>query len=235
MSTSPRAKQARIDRETWRQLFIEEMRRCGADGRRIGDAVATVDEYCAEAGTGPVAAFGDPAEYAHSLTGRGPDWRATVRSFLPVLALAAAIVMAALLPWRWGTQPTAVMWGSLLLPVWLCVFMAASSIGWPHMKRHTGWGMVVYVVLFMAWSTVNTALHDDRHHALTVPAWTLWALAGLLTVASAPLIRRAVRDRVVNPVTGASRDQAPAWAWSSLWLLAPLLPVVVVALRATLH
>ena len=66
--TTPR-EQHRIlsESETWKQLFVDEMRKRGATGRQLGDAWATIEEYCVEAQQSAVDAIGDPICYAERL------------------------------------------------------------------------------------------------------------------------------------------------------------------------
>ncbi|TRY20187.1 hypothetical protein FOJ82_04820 [Tessaracoccus rhinocerotis] len=55
-----------IDQQ-WRDDFVLAMRMADVPGERIGDALATVDAHCAEAGETAAESFGDPEAYALSL------------------------------------------------------------------------------------------------------------------------------------------------------------------------
>ena len=50
--------------EAWRTEFILAMRAREADGRRIGDALAEVVQFCHDSAQPATAAFGGAAEYA---------------------------------------------------------------------------------------------------------------------------------------------------------------------------
>lgn len=51
----------------WLDEFVVELRLHNVPGAAIGDAVATVQEYCSDSGENAQAAFGDAREYARSL------------------------------------------------------------------------------------------------------------------------------------------------------------------------
>lgn len=55
-----------VERE-WADAFIVEQRLLGVSGRRIGDALATVEAHVAESGESAWEAFGDPSVYARDL------------------------------------------------------------------------------------------------------------------------------------------------------------------------
>ena len=59
-----------IDKDTrqWIDDMVVELRLRDVTGAAIGDAVASVESHCADSGETPREAFGDPREYASSLT-----------------------------------------------------------------------------------------------------------------------------------------------------------------------
>ena len=52
----------------WRDELVLALRLRDASGARIGEVLAEVDEFCADSGQDAPTAFGDPREYAASLT-----------------------------------------------------------------------------------------------------------------------------------------------------------------------
>lgn len=64
-----------IDR-VWRDRFAAHLRIGGWSGAQIGDAVAVVEEHCAESGEPAQEAFGAPEAYAASLSQARPSLRA---------------------------------------------------------------------------------------------------------------------------------------------------------------
>lgn len=86
----------------WRDELVLALRMRDVPGARIGEILAEVDEICADSGLDAVAAFGDPAAYAESLTaGAGhartrwrDDLRTTGRTLVGFLGL--VVVMACL-------------------------------------------------------------------------------------------------------------------------------------------
>lgn len=55
--------------DTYRQQLLFALRQHNVAGARIGEAIAEVESHIAETGEDPVAAFGEPAEYARRLAG----------------------------------------------------------------------------------------------------------------------------------------------------------------------
>ncbi len=51
----------------WTDAFVVKLRLLNVPGGRIGDAIAEIETYCADAGEPPEEAFGDPEAYAVSL------------------------------------------------------------------------------------------------------------------------------------------------------------------------
>lgn len=223
-----------LDNETWRQLFVDQMRRCGADGRQVGDAWAVVAEHCIATGTSPNKAFGNPVDYARSLTGRRPSILRTLWQQAPILTGAAAFLVACWMPWVPLQHPVAVAWGSLLQVPLSLAFLVALQLVWTPMKQESAPGCIGFFLVFLVWQVATQYTRDWHAHAFTTPAWPVWALAALAMAATMVLARRGVRDRVVGPVTGTSAG-APAWAWTLLWALLPLSPAVVVLVRWLAH
>jgi len=56
-----------VDRH-WSEAFVLALRERNVSGTDIGDALAQVDSFCADSGEGARDAFGEPREYAASLT-----------------------------------------------------------------------------------------------------------------------------------------------------------------------
>lgn len=225
--TTPR-EQHRIlsESETWKQLFVDEMRKRGATGRQLGDAWATIEEYCVEAQQSAVDAFGDPIGYAERLMPVPRRWRFLLQ-WLPMMVGAITLFMAAFMPDVWRS-PMAVNWGSLVLPLLFLVFLVLSYVLWPGLKRRTAPGLIGWFIVMFGLQIAAIELRNWTAHALTCPGWALWALFAVLSLTNIGLVRTAVNDRMVDPVNG---SRAPGWAWTALWLLGPLVPAMVVALR----
>jgi hypothetical protein len=80
----------------WRDAFVVAMRERDADGRRIGDALAEVQQFCADSGQDATEAFGEPDELAAGLLAapvvrrRGRDLR---RSAPDLVGLAGMLLV----------------------------------------------------------------------------------------------------------------------------------------------
>lgn len=66
MTASTHREYPHLDRK-WADAATRELVARGADGRAIGDALATADTHCADSGENANDAFGDPRTYAESI------------------------------------------------------------------------------------------------------------------------------------------------------------------------
>lgn len=64
--TDPSAPTSTLVPEPWRTTFVLELRERGADGRVVGEALAEVEQFCADSGQTAADAFGDARAYAAS-------------------------------------------------------------------------------------------------------------------------------------------------------------------------
>lgn len=91
--------------ESWKNLFVDEMRRRGASGREVGEAWATIEAHCTETGQSATEAFGDPVDYAAALAREPRNPLNLARPMLAILLAVLASYMTPFTPWRWGQSP----------------------------------------------------------------------------------------------------------------------------------
>lgn len=206
-----------MDVEHWKNIFGDEMRYRGASGLTIGEAWATVESHCAESQTNPAVAFGDPVDYARSLTDSPRRWGSLFSILGAVWLGGIGLNMVAGIPWVPLTRSVDVSWGSLLAVPISLILLGALVIMQRSVQRERWQGVVGWFVTFMAWSSINSWLRDWTAHAATVPAWNLWLVCLLLLLASAVGVVRQVRDRTIDPRTGQTPSMVPAFWW---WVLA---------------
>lgn len=206
-----------MDVERWKNIFFDEMRYRGASGQTVGEAWATVESHCVESQTNPAVAFGDPVDYARSLT-NAPRRLGPLLGVLGIIWLGGiGLNMAAQLPWVALPQTVDVSWGSLVAVPLSLVALAAVMIMQRGIQREHWTGFVGLFVAFMAWQYVNAWLRSWNAHVLTVPAWGLWLICLVLLLACTAGAIRQVRDRMIDPRPGAAPNALPAFWW---WLLA---------------
>ncbi len=80
----------------WRDAFVLAMRERDADGRRIGDALAEVEQFCQDSGRNAQDAFGPAGAYAAELVAEKPPARFDPRT---AASLAVGLVGMLLVIW----------------------------------------------------------------------------------------------------------------------------------------
>ncbi|MDC7122121.1 hypothetical protein OMK64_11280 [Cellulomonas fimi] len=158
--TDPSAPTSTLVPEHWRTTFVLELRDRGADGRAVGEALAEVEQFCADSGQTAADAFGDARTYAASrVDTHAPRFAGVGRELVPA---AVGVVGLLLLLWAVGADgPTLdVTVGRVLLPL---------------------------VLVGGAVATVQVAVRSRLALAGTVAA-LLVALVVLDRVATAPLV-----------------------------------------------
>lgn len=218
--------------ESWKNLFVDEMRRRGASGREVGEAWATIEAHCTETGQGATEAFGDPVDYAAALARQPRNPLHLAPPMLAILLAVLASMMCLELPWRWGSQPVRVGAGSIAMPFGMLLFLAAFLSAQRLQYRRRGWGFLLWFVIFMVWNPIHQELHDWLTPVFTAPAWSLWLLCLATAAAGVLFTRRAIRDRIIDPVTGTTWAMTPLWAWRVLAACPLLVPAFILAMRA---
>ncbi|MEL4505112.1 hypothetical protein AAEX63_09805 [Luteococcus sp. H138] len=206
-----------MDIEHWKNIFVDEMRYRGASGRTIGEAWATVESHCVESRTNPALAFGDPLEYARSLTDSPRRWGSVFAILGAVWLGGIGLNMVVGIPWVPLARSVDVHWGSLLTVPISLILLGAMVIMQRSIQRERWQGVVGWFVTFMAWSTINTWLRGWTARAGSVPAWSLWLVCLLLLLACTAGVIGQVRDRMIDPRTGQTPSMLPAFWW---WVLA---------------
>jgi hypothetical protein len=146
----------------WRERFVLAMRVRDADGRRIGDALADVEQFCQDSGRPAPEAFGDADEYAATLADPAAPASRAGRSAREAAAQAAGLV-------------------GMLLVLW------AALAGGERMTITLGQALAVPLVL--AGSAVATRLAPRRAVAAGVAlAVVVAAIVTLVVVATQPLV-----------------------------------------------
>jgi hypothetical protein len=111
------------DLDTYRQHLVVALRMCDVPADRIGEAVAEVESHVADTGEDPVAAFGEPTEYARRLTeslGRPASGSAGWLNFAVAVAAFASAGVATTALLNGDPVPAAVGVVALVaLAVWL--------------------------------------------------------------------------------------------------------------------
>lgn len=145
----------------WREAFVTEQRLAGVPGDRIGDALATVDTHCAEAGESVHDAFGDPVAYARSLRPAAARDRLRPRT---VLGIALGLVALVVLPravQAWAESGTVqVSSGDLVallvlaLLATVLLFRPATTLRWllrrPWVPFAAPFGLLIVLIVPMA-------------------------------------------------------------------------------------
>ncbi|ALV47254.1 hypothetical protein MB46_18910 [Arthrobacter alpinus] len=204
----------------WLDELALELRLNDVPGKSIGDALATVEEFLADSGQSPEAAFGTPREYAARLAAEGSrpsrkGMRGTIALSTTSL-LAFLVFTAALTPSPNG--------GQMLISGWQLASMlvlAALVISLPlyltHLLRHL-WALIAVPVVGSAAGVLSAVLTpksaDDAFLALP-PAPILLISAALilaLSIVGTIIVVRGEPDPVVSPL-----DSTPARAWKARW------------------
>ncbi|GEK23178.1 hypothetical protein [Cellulomonas xylanilytica] len=190
----------------WRDELVLALRLRDASGARIGDALAEVEEFCADSGQDAVTAFGDPREYAASLTSAAdtepPRLRDDVRAAGRVVVgfVGLVIVLAAV-----GSGPDLVVTAGWLIGVPLMLGGAVVTIAALGQGRTIRSVLVVALVLA---AVVALGLLLDAPLA-TVPDWLALTVGGTLLVGDAVVgTVRARRRPSADLVTAPGEDPA---------------------------
>ena len=219
--------------DPWRDTLITQLRLREVSGKRIGEALAEVDAYCADSGQSPAEAFGDPTGYARSLIEvHAPDRPAGERVRKVLLPVAQAFAtLAGILGLQSGVnglvrgtaaevtagQLLGVAVGTALAPLVIAVAFHPTLF-----RRRWAWVMLLVAAPLAAGAPVALWATPIAH----VPAAKQLA-AGLLLLAVGwwPLLaHRAFVDRIIDPRTGSEPFTTPRM----------LLPVVRWSLPVTL-
>lgn len=191
----------------WRDELVLALRLRDATGARIGDVLAEVDEFCTDSGLDAPTAFGDPTEYAASLTDasgstRGvredlrDDLRAAGRVVVGFVGL--VVVLAAV-----GSGPDLVVTAGWLLGVPLMLVGAALTLVTLGQRRGVR-SLLVVALTFAAVVTLGLVLDAPL---ATVPDWLALTVGGALLVGDA-VVRtvRARRRTLADVVTPPGED-----------------------------
>ena len=216
--------------EEWFTRFKAELQLRGATGREIGEAVAEVDQHCRESSERAPEAFGDPLAYAASLRDRPVRWtNVMARHVAPLVAFLLAMQACLGLPLRL-TGTTAVLWGGIIyLTFWtLAGVLLLVSVSRQSRPRHA---LVFFLVLMGANLLTQWTRDAGLPPAFHAPVWAGWLLllASVLFVVRS--VRRAIRNRQVDPRTGTDDWALPGWVWAPLPFVLPLFVAGVLLLR----
>lgn len=214
----------------WETAFSEAMRQRGANGREIGEALATVREHCRDANTLPHSAFGPAARYAEDLRPDPLTIREHVRLLLPTMTTVGAYFMVMLMPKSPLTSPVTVNWPSVGMVV---VFVAFALLAQRVEPRR--WVLTLALADFLLLMALIFAPTAWLVPVATVPAWSLWLVATSLTILGLVLGLRLVLDRPKDPVTGRPIRQTTFWMTPWVPLLFSLLALLGIAMRIFDH
>jgi len=221
----------------WSDAFILEQRLLCVSGRRIGDALATVEAHVAESGESAREAFGDPNAYARDLAEGAEKVGTLKRTFIAASVLGPIgllVISHATSAWLAGESAVitiGVLVGAAVLLVAVGALMAAPEAVLRLLlnKMWVG-GLVVAVPVAVS----VLALFALPGVALTVPASGLLGLGALLIAASTVLywIDYSGDDAILAPGEEPSRGSSGRL---QLVLVMPLAALAVAALAWVVH
>jgi hypothetical protein len=156
--------------DDYRQQLLFALRARNVSGQRIGEAIAEVESHIAETHEDPVAAFGEPAEYARRIAeslAEAADARSTGGRWIIAMTAAGSFAGA-------GLTATGLLRGDAVLTVVGLVLLAA-LVTWLYRRRavdrivdpRTGstlripaprWAVVVFVVSMVALIAIAVAV-----------------------------------------------------------------------------
>lgn len=208
--------------EDWFARFKRELELRGATGREIGEAAASVDEYCRDAGVRAPDAFGDPVAYAASLRGTGLHLGRMALTLAAVIAGLWAFLLSLWIPIepsRTGTLGAR----PLLLQVAMMIACTIGILLWPRAAQKGR--VVIFFVLFMAAQLGANLLADAAPNGwgITLRGWQ-WALVvSALAPAGAWGIRASIANRVIDPRRSPT-PQLDRWRSWAPWLVYARMP-----------
>ncbi|GIG86389.1 DUF1129 domain-containing protein [Plantactinospora endophytica] len=233
-------------RDDWRRVFVAEARRRRLPRAEIGAALAEVDAYCAEPGTDPTDAFGEPTEYAVALADgyRAAEPESAVRSpwlgaFVAASTLVGVMALLAGVEATTGDGSGALTVGQVVsaLAGVAGIVLVAAWLFWPaRAYRPTpDWRFGLVGAAAIAVTTVPVLVWQQV--AVRVPGWLLLG-AGLLLLLAAwwPLASgRLLADRAPARATDAgSSAPAPGWRTRTVRWGLPVALLCVVAIAVLL-
>lgn len=155
----------------WREDLVVELRLLSVPGRRIGDALATVEAHVADSGEDAAEAFGDARAYARELAQVGGA-AARGRGVSPVTVLGTLLGLTGML-------------------ISLRAFTAWLAGGPVRVTTGEVVGLVVVVLLACALFVTGTLrlLVERRWLALGAPVLVMGSMVGLLLLLGEPLLQ----------------------------------------------
>jgi len=213
----------------WRDAFVLAMRERDADGRRIGDALAEVHQFCADSGQDAAEAFGEPHEYAAGLVAVPLDRSAARDLRLSVPDLVGLVGMLLVL---WAVLAEG---GPVTVTVGHLAGAAVIAVGAAVVVRltTTGHGLVVtWLVCTAVLGVVVALLLLVTRPVVTLPAGVAVAAGVVLLVGEA--VWQTLRERraptadvVADPFEPEAqvRRRNVRWSVATAWSM-PALTVV---------
>lgn len=214
--------------DKWLAEMTLELRLRDVPGPVIGDALAAVETHCADAGQSAVEAFGDPRQYARSLTLPTHRPAATFASRVGLVGpIAAGMTGAFLLPplvraLHGGGVTAAVSWGEVLclglagVLVWLALQLLRPLLeNWLAGVVFFGGGVVALALLPRLVPATAFAL----------PPWLVALTCLVLLGVSVVGQRKAAQrwgDPIIDPRIPSQRPTVPGWASQWLFVLVAL-------------
>ncbi|MGN5732967.1 hypothetical protein [Arthrobacter psychrochitiniphilus] len=225
----------------WLDELSTEMRLNDASGQRIGDAIATVQEYLADSGQSPDEAFGAPRLYAAQLSAAsGTSAKAALRP--RVISSTASLMVfmalsAALTPWLEGGA--LLVGGAQLASV---AILAALVIALPlylrFLLRHW-WALIAVPIVGGGFGVLSATLRPESatQAFLVLPPLPVVLTSAALLVALSIIGTITALRQQPDPITAPLGD-APANTLKARWFeiltqwLFPILALVMLGLTA---
>ncbi|WP_181309758.1 hypothetical protein [Nocardioides campestrisoli] len=202
------------DHRRWLEELVLELRLRDANGRQIGDAVASAREFLADAGVPAQEAFGPAGEYAETLALQPAP--GTVEELHRTVAFAAVGVLGFLAfaftgGDAWRGERFDLDLGSVVLAAGALALVLLTPWMLPTVLRAAPWKVALGASgLFLAQMAAVFALGDVVLAA--VPAWPVAAL-GLAVLVGAVLRAWFARDELADPVVEPLGTEAPDRGW----------------------
>lgn len=202
--------------ERWSEAVVLGLRARGADGRTIGDALATADAHCADSGEDVWEAFGDPEAYAAQVPLTAAEAQSValpslVRATVPVVLqlFGMNLVLATVDAYRTHTgTPLRLMMVLQVLAIVIVTAVIVRGLAWAGRHRvasAVGFGILAAAIVGIGF--INGPV------IARMPVW-LGAALGLVLLIG-PAVWEQTRgtdqtDPVQDPRTGAPK---PAGTW----------------------